>query len=88
MSLEFVAKPLSPTVARERVKVLAHWPNHVPGTQDVLAAIDITEHEQLSFWDAMIIRSASELGCATLWTEGLNAGQFISGVRISNPFTS
>lgn len=68
--------------------MLALWPTHAPGPHDVLAAIDIAEQERLSFWDAMIIRSASELGCKTLWTEDLNAGQVISGVRIANPFAS
>lgn len=87
-AVRMIAKPLTPTVARERVRILVYRLTHVPGTQDVPAAIEIAEQEQLSFWDAMIIRSASELGCATLWTEGLNAGQIISGVRISNPFTS
>lgn len=52
----------------------------------MLAAIDIAEQERLSFWDAMIIRSESALGCLALWTEDLNDGQHINGVRIKNPF--
>jgi hypothetical protein len=39
-----------------------------------------------SFWDAMIIRSAQELGCQTLYSEDLNPGQAYAGVRVSNPF--
>jgi len=78
--------PLSPAVARERVRTLGSWPTHAPTAQDVLTAIDIAEQERNSFWDAMIIRSASAFGCTALWTEDLNAGQLISGVRIENPF--
>ncbi|HZJ09929.1 MAG TPA: PIN domain-containing protein [Trueperaceae bacterium] len=81
-----IAVPLSPVVARERVRTLGRWTAHAPVAHDVLVAIDIAEQERLSFWDAMIIRSASALGCVTLWTEDLNAGQLISGVRIENPF--
>jgi len=38
------------------------------------------------FWDAMIVRSAAEIGCAVLYSEDLSAGQEYSGVRVENPF--
>lgn len=50
-------------------------------------ARELAESARVSFWDAMILRSAVELGCKTLWTEDLNAGQAIDGVRIANPFS-
>lgn len=81
-----VAVPMTPSDAIERVGVLARWPVHSPHAGDVVAAADLAERHQLSFWDAMIVRSASEMGCNTLWTEDLNAGQVIDGVRIANPF--
>ena len=81
-----IAQPLSPTDGRDRVRNLARWRTHVPTAEDVLAATSISEERQLSFWDAMIIRSAAELGCHTLWTEDLNDGQVIEGVRVTNPF--
>ncbi|CAN5351161.1 hypothetical protein BH23ACT9_BH23ACT9_21880 [soil metagenome] len=59
---------------------------HAPLAHDVLAAAAVAEHHQLSFWDAMIVRSAAELGCSTLWTEDLNSGQQIGGVTVRNPF--
>ncbi len=34
----------------------------------------------------MIVHSAAELGCATLWTEDLNHGRVIVGVEIVDPF--
>jgi len=81
-----IAIPLSPAVARERVRILGLWTAHTPVAHDVLTAIDIAEQERTSFWDAMIICSASALGCVTLWTEDLNDGQVINGIRIRNPF--
>lgn len=81
-----VAAPLQPAQARDRVRVLSRWPTHSPLAHDVIAATEIAEERQLSFWDAMVIRSAAELDCETIWTEELNAGQHVSGVEIRNPF--
>jgi predicted nucleic acid-binding protein len=39
----------------------------------------------LSFWDALIVAAAESAHCETLWTEDLNHGQVIRGVRIENP---
>ena len=57
-----------------------------PSADDVLAAIAIQQQSALSFWDAMIVRAAAETQCDVLWTEDLNDGQVIRGVRIRNPF--
>jgi predicted nucleic acid-binding protein len=35
---------------------------------------------------AMILRSAKELGCASLHSEDLNPGQSYQGVQVRNPF--
>ena len=81
-----IAQPLSPAEGRDRVRRLSLWRTHVPAADDVIAASSISEERQISFWDAMIVRSAAELGCSTLWTEDLNDGQLIEGVRVANPF--
>ena len=81
-----IAVPLAPDLALERLRVLSRWRTHSPLAHDVIAAAEIAADHQLSLWDAMVIRSASELGCSTLWTDDLNHGQKISGVTIANPF--
>lgn len=48
-------------------------------------AIDIQISNKLSFWDSMIIASAEQAKCNLLWTEDLNHGQVVRGVRIINP---
>lgn len=48
-------------------------------------AIDCSIINQLSFWDALIVVSAESARCEKLWTEDLNDGQLIRGVRIENP---
>jgi predicted nucleic acid-binding protein len=81
-----IASPITPRDARARIRLLTHWHCHSPLPRDVLAATELAERYQLSFWDAMILRSASELGCSTLWTEDLTHGQELAGVRVANPF--
>lgn len=83
-----IAVPLSPAATRDRLAVLSLWQVHSPTASDVIAASELAEHAQLSFWDAMIVRSASASGCRTLWTEDLNAGRRIADVEIRNPFSS
>ena len=48
-------------------------------------AIDCGIINRLSFWDALIVAAAESANCEKLWTEDLNNGQVIRGVRIENP---
>ena len=81
-----IAKPLTPETARQITADLAHWFVHAPAGDDVLAAISIHQETGISFWDALIVRSAAEIGCTLLYSEDLNPGQEYSGVRVENPF--
>ena len=82
-----VRKTIDPEVAVDTLKSLARWRVHSPLPDDVIAAATWSSRHQLSFWDAMIVRSATELRCDTLWTEDLNDGQVIEGVQLRNPLT-
>jgi predicted nucleic acid-binding protein len=81
-----IAKPLDAETAKEIIADLSRWYVHVPAPDDVLAAIDIHQRAGISFWDAMIVRSAAEIGCSVLYSEDLNASQEYFGVRVENPF--
>lgn len=81
-----IAQPLSPPEATERIRAFSLWKVHSPTASDVVDAIALSVEHQLSFWDSMIIQSAATLGCNILWSEDLNSGQMVSGVRIQNPF--
>ena len=81
-----IPKPLDAPAATRIIGDLAYWHVHAPAANDVLAAIEIHQRTGASFWDAMILRSAKELGCGTLHSEDLNPGQAYEGVRVSNPF--
>ncbi len=47
-------------------------------------AVDCSMIEQISFWDALILVCAESAKCAKVWTEDLNHGQIINGVRVEN----
>jgi predicted nucleic acid-binding protein len=73
-------------VARRKVELFANYHLVVLDVEDVLAAIDLHRLHQLSFWDALVVRAAKEGGCAVLYSEDLQHGRSIDGVRIINPF--
>lgn len=81
-----VAKPLALEVAAQIIADLSVWQIHRPGVEDVLDAIRLQDRYQISFWDAMIIASAVQLGCQTLWTEDLNSGRVYDRVTVLSPF--
>lgn len=81
-----VAHPLSPEGAAEIIADLAAWQIHRPDVSDLLEAIRLQSRLQLSFWDALIIASANRLGCHTVWSEDLNAGQSYGITVVHNPF--
>lgn len=81
-----LARPLEAEPARELIEALSHWTVHSPTAADVDAAVGIHERYRISFWDAMIVRSAVALGCDTLLSEDLNAGQRYDGVLVVDPF--
>ena len=52
----------------------------------VLAAAETSERYRISFWDSLIVEAAAAGGCRVLYTEDLNHGQSIRGVKVQNPF--
>jgi predicted nucleic acid-binding protein len=54
--------------------------------EDILAAFRIEDRSKLTFWDSLILASASKCGADRILSEDLNSGQTIEGVRIENPF--
>jgi predicted nucleic acid-binding protein len=83
-----LAPPLAPALAEEATKQLAALRVVAVDRDLVLAAIDTAEQHRFALWDAMIVEAAARGGCDRLFTEDLQAGQEIRGVRIENPFTA
>ncbi len=73
-------------IARRKVELLAEFDVAAPELADILAAIDLHRLHGLSFWDALIVRSAKQAGCSVLLTEDFQHGREMEGIRIINPF--
>ena len=71
---------------RAVLRDLSEWRLHTSTAKDVLDAAELQERMQISFWDAMILQSATMLGCRIIWSEDLNSGQQYGSVRLLNPF--
>jgi predicted nucleic acid-binding protein len=81
-----VTKPLPAEVAAQLIADLSVWEVHRPGVENILEAIRLQKRYQISFWDAMILASAAQLGCRILWSEDLNPGQVYAQIQVRNPF--
>jgi len=73
-------------VARRKVELLAEFDVAAPELTDVLAAIDLHRLHRISFWDALILRSARQSGCRVLFSESFQEQREFDGLRIVNPF--
>jgi predicted nucleic acid-binding protein len=49
-------------------------------------ALAIARDHGLAFYDALIVASALEAGCDTLFTEDMQHGRMFQGLTIRNPF--
>lgn len=81
-----LATPVARSTAREVVEAYGAWVHSPTTAATILRAADLADLSQLSFWDALIVASAEEAQAATVYTEDLNSGQVIAGIRILNPF--
>jgi predicted nucleic acid-binding protein len=67
--------------------ILRICPNPLPLTLDThRAAMRICERYGYSMYDGLILAAAAEARCTTLYTEDMQHGQLVEGVRIENPF--
>ena len=48
--------------------------------------LDLVQRHKFSFWDGMIVAAALAQGCDTLYTEDMQHGRIIEGMRIVDPF--
>lgn len=74
-----------PLLIKDILRSLERFETVVVSPMLIKEAIDCAIINRLSFWDALIVAAAESAYCETLWTEDLNHGQVIRGVRIENP---
>jgi len=67
---------------------LSAWPLVLVDYAAIRSAGRLADQAQLSFWDALVVVAAARTGAKVVYTEDLNSGQEILGVRVCNPFLS
>ena len=73
-------------MAQRKVAILARGRVVRFDAGDVIAAIELHRLTQISFWDALIVHAARSAGALVLYTEDLQPGAVLGGVRVVNPF--
>jgi predicted nucleic acid-binding protein len=77
---------VAPDNARAQVVMLSQLDCIIIDKDIIIGAIDLNIIHRISFWDALIVKSASIAGCRRLLSEDLHHGQTVDGVFIENPF--
>lgn len=81
------AQPMSQSEAqRYLARVLMPLCEVFPDASLYSFALSISAEANISFYDALIVASASAAGCGRVLTEDLQDGRRIAGVEIHNPF--
>jgi predicted nucleic acid-binding protein len=64
------------------------FPTIAATREAVRAALGDASAGRASYWDALLVATAAEAGCAVLLTEDMRDGATLGGVRIHNPFSA
>ncbi|HEX9942185.1 MAG TPA: hypothetical protein VGG03_09225 [Thermoanaerobaculia bacterium] len=78
----------SPDRALAKLDDFAAWPVIAADLSLIREAVLLSRDAVLSFWDALIVVTAVRSGAGILYTEDLNDGQVLRGVRVVNPFST
>ena len=79
-------EPLPAAQARGLIEA---W-RRFPVQETTLALLDLgfelQARHRFSHWDSMIVAAARAQGCELLWSEDMDDGRIVDGMRIANPF--
>jgi predicted nucleic acid-binding protein len=77
---------VDPMLVKDMLRGFSHFEVITITPELIASAIDCTVLYKLSFWDALIISAAESASCDEIWSEDLNEGQLIRGIKICSPF--
>ena len=81
-------QPLPQDAAARAVEDFSRFDVQSVTAELVLAAVRRSRSSLLSYWDSLIVETARSAGARFLFTEDLQHGQEIDGLRIVNPFVN
>jgi predicted nucleic acid-binding protein len=79
---------VAPEMAQRKVEILARGRVVRFEASDVIEAIELHRLTQVSLWDALIVHAARSAGATVLYSEDLQPGAVLAGVRVVNPFVA
>jgi predicted nucleic acid-binding protein len=79
------ARPLSVDEVRLLIRDYSTWEVVASSPTAILKALDIEMRYKISFWDALIVQAAEDVGASILYSEDLAAGQRYGAVQVINP---
>jgi predicted nucleic acid-binding protein len=75
----------------DAARLAGYWldvfPSVAASADAVRNALASAMGQQASYWDALLVATAAEIGCTAILTEDLDYGGVLHGVRVLNPFT-
>lgn len=81
-----IPRPLAGNIALGIISSYLSWEVITNRPDNILLASEIEYRNKISFWDALIVSAAYEGNVKIIFTEDLNHGQYIEGIKIQNPF--
>lgn len=77
---------LSNRELQELVSDFSYWTIHRPGHADILQALALQRNGKISWWDALVLNSAIQVGASILWSEDLQSNRHFGKLQVKNPF--
>lgn len=77
---------VDPLNAKEFIKWLKEFDVVIISSELIESAIDCSILTRINYWDALMLAAAESAKCDLLWTEDLQHGSVVRGVRVVNPF--
>jgi predicted nucleic acid-binding protein len=74
-----------PLVVKDLLDAFGRFDTVIVTPDTIKEAVDCSILNRLPLWDALIVVAAESAHCEKIWTEDLNDGQIIRGVRVENP---
>ena len=88
VALRKFRKPMGTEDAEEFLRqVLMPLCEVLPSSALYTQALELVSETGYSWYDCLILASAIDAGCKILYSEDLQAGRLVSGLKIVNPFT-
>jgi predicted nucleic acid-binding protein len=81
-----ISTPLKPAEARGIIVNYFAWQVEPITPSTILLASEIERRHPLSYWEALIVATASQAGAEKILSDVLPHGKLIEGIYIKNPF--